>query len=494
MKRLLLLAVIPLLILSRSTAVAQSPSANRFGVIESYEEPRAAAQLGAGWTRVRLHWATIQPQDDSSWTPLVPEEKVRAEAAAGIEVVGLLIGIPDWARGDDLLPKGLWLPPDDPANLWANFVRAAVTRYAGSIDHWIIWNEPDIWDKNTPGHSWDGDERDFAQLLKTAYLVAKETNPNSVIHLPAMTYYWDANFGREQYLGKLLDILLADESGAQYNYYFDVATAHLYFQPGSIYDITAFFVDMFRQRGLNHPMWLVETNAPPIDDPAWLVDDPTFLVTQFDQAAFQPQAIAAGLAAGAERVAIYKLKDIETDLVANPEPFGLLRMDGSARPAFSTAQVAFALLADVTEAERTRWDDIGIFRLTHPDQETTLLFARAPGPRQAVVPAISDSAFLIDMWGERNLIHPVDGFYMVDLPAAPCNQFAGEYCMIGGETFYLMQPIVPEPAPTPSMPTLSTTPQVDRSKPGDGKSSLWMWLFSFIVVSAGGYLFFRKTI
>jgi hypothetical protein len=46
--------------------------------------------------------------------------------------------------------------------------------------------------------------------------------------------------------------------------------------------------------------------------------------------------LASALSAGAERVAIYKLKDTEDDRQANPEPFGLVRLDDTRRPAFTT--------------------------------------------------------------------------------------------------------------------------------------------------------------
>ena len=93
------------------------------------------------------------------------------------------------------------------------------------------------------------------------------------------------------------------------------------------------------------PVWLVETDAPPIDDPAWPVLNWTCQVTQQEQAAFIPQALAVGLAGGAQRIAIYKMQDTTGDVAANPEPFGLVRMDGSRRPAFTTYQVAVQYLA-----------------------------------------------------------------------------------------------------------------------------------------------------
>jgi hypothetical protein len=123
----------------------------RFGVIETYESPADALQTGAGWTRLRFQWAEVQAEGPNSWTPKVTEEQIDGEVAAGRLVVGMLIGIPDWARDENNLPKGLDLPYNDPNNTWARFVRTAVNRYQGRIDHWIIWNEPDIWDPDAPG-------------------------------------------------------------------------------------------------------------------------------------------------------------------------------------------------------------------------------------------------------------------------------------------------------------------------------------------------------
>lgn len=434
----------------------------RFGVIESAESPDVATALGASWTRVRFQWAEMQPHSAEEWLLPLTEEQLATELASGREVVGMLIGIPDWARDEKRLPQGLWLPAQDKGNLWAEFVRRMVGQYAGTINHWIIWNEPDIWDVNTPAHSWEGDEKEFAQLMRVAYLVAKETNPQSVIHLAAMTYYWDAQFGREQYLSRLLDVLMADEQAKAHNYYFDIATAHIYFQPNAINDILQTFQAIFAEHGLEKPFWLVETNAPPIDDPAWKVENVTLAVWQLEQAAYIPQALAVALASGVERIAIYKLKDTVGDYAANPEPFGLVRQDGSQRPAFATAQTAFRLLAGVIEAERERWNEVGQVRLSQKDRQTTVIFARLPAPQQAQIPAVAGKAWLFDQNGNRQIVRAQNGLFQVDLPAAICAQSIGDYCMIGGAVFYLVQGLdgaLPKeempaflPPPTPFVP------------------------------------------
>jgi hypothetical protein len=410
------------------------PGDIRFGVIESFEDPAAAARLGAAWTRARFQWADVQPDGPDDWEPPLDDEALTAELAAGREVVGLLIGIPTWARDRRGLPRGLSLPLDDPDNTWAVFVAHVVSRYAGRIDRWIIWNEPDIDDRDAPGHTWDGTVEEFVQLQRTAYLTAKSANPDATVHLGAFTYFWDPD-----YFARFLDEVAADPEASDHNYYFDVATAHLYFQPNAVYNILYAFRRVMDDHGLEQPIWLVETNAPPMNDPYWEVDNWTLAVTLNEQAAFIPQAIAAAFAAGAERVSVYKLKDTEGDRAANPEPFGLMRWDNSRRPAFDTYRVAIRLLGGVTAATRERWDAVAQIRLQQEGQSTTVLFARLPGAQKALVAATAKTAELVDMWGKRETIEAEGGTFVVELPGALCLQTIADYCMIGGTTYYLIQ-------------------------------------------------------
>lgn len=444
----------------------------RFGVVEAYESPADAAALGAAWTRVKFQWADVQAGGPGSWTPSVSDSQISGELANGRMVVGLLIGIPGWALDGQGLPNGLWLPYDDPGNSWATYVREAVTRYSGRINHWIIWNEPDVCDPSAPGHTWNGTVRDFFQLLRVAYLTAKQANPNTTIHLGAMTYFWDLRCGQEQYMTRLLREITADGDAAANNYYFDVATAHLYFQPNTVYDITQAFYGMMGAFGIWKPIWLVETNAPPINDPAWPVPNWTLSVTQDEQAAYIPQAMAAALAAGAQRIAIYKLKDTPGDVAANPEPFGLVRMDGSRRPAFNSYRIATRYMAGVTGSSRERWNEVGQIRLAQEGKTTTVLFSRLPASQQAQVVATAPTALLVDMWGGQRTISARDGFFTVDLPGALCSQPIGDYCMIGGSVYYLLQSTTggaPPPPPAGGTgsndnsgtdPTASETPEI----------------------------------
>ncbi len=234
MKRPVLALTLLLFGLAVLPAQALAPD-YRFGVIEAYDAPWAASELGAGWTRVTFHWDQIQPDGPDQWNLPITDEQLALELAQGRQVVGLVTNVPGWATDPERgvgVPRWLNVDSHDPANVWATFLRDLVSRYAGRIDHWIIWNEPDIW--FGPDQSWGGSVQDFAQLVRVSYFVVKEANPNSTVHLAGMTHWYDANYGRDLFFRRLMAELAADPNAAANNYYFDVATLHVYFQPENV--------------------------------------------------------------------------------------------------------------------------------------------------------------------------------------------------------------------------------------------------------------------
>jgi len=440
--------------------LSPSPSAAspdyRFGVIEAYTAPWAASELGAGWTRVTFRWNEIQPDGPDQWNLPITDEQLALELSQGRQVVGLLVNAPGWAtdlgRGVGV-PQGLYLGHTDPENLWCSFVRALVARYAGRIDHWIVWNEPDVWD--TYHQSWGGSVEDFAQLLRVSYGVIHETNPDAVVHLAGITHWWDANYGRELFLRRLLQVLTADGQAAQHNHYFDVATLHVYFQPENVYDLTAFYLNLMRDFGLNKPIWIIETNAAPSEDPAWPVPGAQFRVTLEDQAAFIIQSMALGIAAGAERIGVYKMADTQTDLAANPEPFGLVRADGTRRPAFTAYRVAMTYLAGFRSGSWVQRDDLSVVVIDRGAQTTTVVWSRTPSPQTAVLAARATSALLVDMWGRARLIYPERGLYTLQVAGCAYE----ELCLIGGAPLMLVENApgdssAPPPAAAPTFPAV----------------------------------------
>lgn len=467
----LLMALFPLV-----PARAQPPDP-RFGAVEAFFAPHEADEAGIGWERVLFYWREIQPSPDHWRDDYFPPGILQRELSAGREIVGLLINPPGWAnsnRGDKGVPDGLYLPYNHPDNRWGQFVSRIVTQYRGVIRHWILWNEPDVWDPSHFGHTWDGTVEEFAQLTKVGYLAAKAADPDCVVHLAGLTYWWDAEYGRQPYFQRLLEVLSQDTDAAAHGFYFDVASLHIYFKPRTIPLLIGHTQDTMRRYGLDKPIWLDETNAPPRDDPAHPIDHPRFPVTLSEQQAFLFQAFALALSAGAERVAVYKMSD-RPHIEPWEEPFGLVRPDGSRRPAYEALKSIIRLFSGTQTAE---WDDHDAYAAVTLDQgekTTTLLWNWTSEELPVQIAAVAPSAELISPDAPSASITPEAGQYRLTLPPAECG--SGGHCDIGGKPLILVEAgaahlrgqFVPptataQPANTPLPPTHTSTPTPSPTK------------------------------
>lgn len=403
------------------------PPDRAFGAVETYHTPDLADAAGVGWTRIIFYWSELKKDGPGTWNEFhAPYARIDREIEGGREVVGLLKHTPAFATDGMTgagVPRGLYLPVDDPGNLWAGFVREVVTAYRGRIDRWIVWNEPDI-PLDVYGTQWAGTPADYYRLVKVAYLAAHEVNPDAQIHLGGLTYWHDPD-----YLNTFLEAASADPTASQHGYYFDVVSLHIYFQPMTTPDIVAALQDTLADYGLDKPIWINETNAPPYDDPTQPWADPMFAVTQDQQAAFLLQEFALALASGVERVGVYKWID-EPPPDPGFEPYGLLRADRSPRPAYAAYEVITAYYAGTEAAQRSEGPGHQGVTLLRGDAVTRVLWADTAHAVELRVPALAESALLVDQTGAAQTIHPQAGDYVLRLPGADCDPAGG--CLLGG--------------------------------------------------------------
>lgn len=458
---LALIVVLQPLLFVGSASAQTSPPDVRFGVVEAMWDPVAAAEAGVGWERILFYWSELQPHGPEDWNSYhVPDHWLTMAAQEGRQVVGLLKHTPGWATDGSVgcgVPKGLDLPVEDPDNLWAGFVRRVVATYAGSVDRWIIWNEPDI-AVGTYGFEWCGSMEQYYRLLKVAYLAANEVNPAVKIHLAGLTTSHDP-----YYLHRLLAHAVQDPTGAEHGYYFDAVSVHIYFRTDWVADVLNRTAAALRAQGLRKPIWVNETNASPDSDPLWPLVRPRWRVSLEEQASFLLQGFAVALSTGAERVAAYKLKD--TGLPPGGEPFGLLRPDGSRRPAFDAYKLITRHYAGTVSARTERHALYQIVTLDRGDRTTRVVWARKDSDVSLALPALAPQAQLFDQTGAEQQLEAHDGVYHLTLPAARCaDEVLG--CIIGGPTYLLVEEAsgtvppaatgVPVPGETPV-----TTPTVD---------------------------------
>lgn len=421
-----------LTILIPSSSEAQTPPDRRFGMTEVFWLPDEAKELGVGWERILFYWREIQPEGPEDWNTLhVREEWLDEAATQGREVVGLIKNTAPWAAVDGTeagLPKGLNLPLDHPDNLWANYVRRLADYYGQrGVHHWIIWNEPEI-EPGVYGFEFAGSATDYYQLLKTAYKVIKDRDPQAVIHLAGLTWWHDPTF-----LGRLLAIAAADPEATGNGYFFDVISLHVYFRTETIRSIIDEVNQIQGRYGLAKPIWINETNAPPNRDPEWPVDRPRFNIDLEQQAWFIVQAMALGFASGAERISVYKLLDIH--LPPGGESFGVLRPDQSRRPAFDAFKMATHCLAAFDEVE------IGVdpryYHVTfgRPGTLTHVAWSRTPAAAEVRIEANADNAAALSLAGTVTQVKSDEGVFTLELPGQRCDQ----ECLVGGEPLLLVE-------------------------------------------------------
>lgn len=465
---LLLLFLVLLGVIQLFTAVSPSPTAAytvpqqsakdpRFGAIESFWAPAEAAELGVGWERILFYWNEIQPAGPNDWNTLhVPEEWLAEANAHGRQVLGLLKNTPQWATDGQFasgVPRGLYLPIDDPGNLWANYVRR-IGQYYGplGVHNWIVWNEPDI-APNDYGHEFSGSVQDYYQLMKVTYQVMKQVDPQAKIHVGGMTHWHDPG-----YLRRFLQVVVSDPEAAQNNYFFDILTYHIYFRPETISSIVGNGFAVQQELGISpfKEVWINETNARPSMDPQWPVQVQQFNIDLEQQAWYIPQALALGFYAGANRISIYKLVDINMN--PGDESWGLIRPhDFSKRPAFYAYKHSIHYLAGFQyPIRREQSANHYIFTFTRPQGVTRVMWARTPAGVDLQVPALGTSAVLVDpISGAETAVTPTNGYYNIHLDGQRCH--SGE-CLMGGPTRFLVESGVnPEVIPTSAPPVINET-------------------------------------
>ena len=406
----------------------------RFGVIEAYHTPDLADSAGIGWERIIFYWSEIERKGPDDWNWFhAPLQRIDREIEGGREVVALLAHTPAWATDGAVgagIPRGLYLPVDDPGNLWANFVREVVSAYRGRITHWIIWNEPDI-PIDVYGALWAGTTADYYQLVKVAYLAAHEVAPEAQIHLGGLTYWHNPDYLRE-----FLAVASTDPTAVENGYYFDVVSVHVYFKPETTIQIVGSIRDALAEYGLDKPIWINETNAPPYDDPAHRWDNPVFRVTQDMQASFLLQEFALALSLNVERIAVYKWVD-DPPPPPGYEPYGLIREDGTTRPAYDAFRVITRYYAGTQDTLREERSEMQTVVLAQGERTTRVVWARGPYPVVVLLPALSGSGRLVDPTGAEWIIRPLAGHYWLYLQEAPCQP--DEECLMGGPPLVLVE-------------------------------------------------------
>jgi hypothetical protein len=413
----------------------------RFGINQSWESPDFADTAGADWSRVVLWWSEFQKTGPDEFDLFATGHDVHLndEINRGRELAGVLLNTPRWASTDGSpngAPTNLYLPHDHPDNYWGQFTRILAEHYAGRIDSWIIWNEVDI--QRGEWSTWSGSLDDYVHLLKVAYRSIKSVNPNGRV-VPFGAAWW---YDQGATLQQMLDLIAADPEAGEFNGYMDAANLHLYSRPSDIPRIVDWYREQLGARGLDKPIWVAETNAVPYDDPNWPASKANLRVSLEEQASYIVQACAMSLAVGVEKVSVNRMID-GTDFEAGGEPFGMVRNDGTARPALTAFQVVTSYFGGVDEGELFPIDPSGLTRvvLRKRDEVVTVVWNTLAADGEFFIPAVRENALQVSKYGDASVVQASNGEYLLTLAGATANSNEAdpEDFVVGGDPLILVE-------------------------------------------------------
>jgi polysaccharide biosynthesis protein PslG len=425
-----------LLLLHSVTITAQDWSQPVFGIVEAGARPTEAAQLGVEWERLTFHWNYFQPNSPQDFdTAAISGTALDSARGANRQVVGMIKGTPAWASSSGspvAVPSGIELPYNDLNNHFAQFVMQLVRFYSErGIHHWIIWNEPDI----RPGEGaleFEGEVEQYFLMLKTASLAAQSVDPNVHIQMAGLSWWYDSEHGREPYLLRLLRLIDADPEARQNNWYFDGISVHIYFTTSSVSILLDAHRQILNQFGLqNKEIWLDEYNASPRRDPVTPIGAP-FQLSLEQQADFIVQASALALASGVDRLAVYKLFDNDF-IPGQSEAWGLVRHDGSLRPAFSAYQQVITTFNGARFVQRYSHSQATLITLEFSNRTTYVLWNETYASGQFLIYTggeviVSDAAG--QQWTAEIANEQGANVALIDAPAA--EQIDMSWVVVGG--------------------------------------------------------------
>ncbi len=504
---------------AQSQSSAVPPPAFGLAFVNSAETPsspqriRRGVDAGAGMDRFPLYWDRIETgYGQFDWA--AQDNALRANQSQGLPTLAVLLGTPGHyfprtrsyrpmpALGGSFVhmigqvqsqatcqswqgpppPSGLYNPifvdgTDMPApgkainadNYWARFVNRAVNRYrpggdAGlAVRHWEIWNEPDLC------HFWSGTVADYARLLKVAYLVIKQSDPEATVIWGGLAHFANARF-----LAELIAALRADPLAAQFAGFFDAAGSHHYSLSWHSYDYTLKVRNALNAAGwAAKPIWITESGVPVCNDYPGPACPSDWRASPTEQAAYIWQNVAYTRLAGGGPIFHFMLHDDCGNVVAvnSPDGFGLSRNESSSycspanaetRLAYTAYQLATRYLSDVD----LLWGDVQMNRTAR----RVAFYHPASGERRTLVWSIVGADTTVDLAATGNQLRqialdgsaidltPTNGSYTIALPAATDRNWPsdGGYDIgIYGAPYLLIERDSVPPVTTITLPPLS---------------------------------------
>jgi hypothetical protein len=292
------------------------------------------AATGAKRARFQMIWSNIQNRDATTYTWRFYDDLINGLVTRGIAPLAVLGTTPTWAR-----PAGCVVETCEPASAqkFGAFARKAAGRYAAmGLHDWEIWNEPNAAKFYRPVPN----AGRYAALLKAAGPAIKEADPTATIITGGLAPTDEVRdgAGRVAKVAPLDYLSQVYAAGARSS--FDAVGWHPYTfprLPGTANDLDAWFQLYGTATNLRD---LMEANGDGAKK-VWATEfgahtDPQGegYVTEARQASILDQGISLWQSLSwAGPMFVYRYQDTGTDQSDREQFFGLIRADGTPKPA-----------------------------------------------------------------------------------------------------------------------------------------------------------------
>jgi hypothetical protein len=336
---------------------------------DEYRKPfaRMVRMAGIPWVRERMSWVGMEPKrGEFDWRRY--DDAIAPLFEEGIRIDEIIHDSPEWSHPGR---KGS-VCPDDLCDLY-RFMKAASKHYAGKVQSWEIWNEPEV-------EFWPDLSDRFSGYAKAAYLGMKDGNRKAVITDCALCV------GVSPFSRAIFQSGIGD--------YSEIFAWHVYLKPSEYAGVLNKYIDMLHEYGAdNRPAWLTESGIVIKGSEG---EDKRLLGAsdQVTQCRFIPRSLASSLAAGDARHFFFVLPDYKE----GPNQFGALHPDLTPYPSF----VALSASANILGLS----NPLGEVK-TGNDKVTAYLFST---PKGNVLVAWADEETEISIPTERGNLRVADIF------------------------------------------------------------------------------------
>ena len=310
-------------------------------------------EAGFGWLKQQVEWRQTEPIEKGGFDWRELDKVVAGVGSAGLKLLLSVVRAPEWALGDR--PHG---PPADPLD-FRDFMQALAGRYRGHVQAYELWNEANLAREWGYGRI---DAGEFVELMLAGHQGVKAGDPEAITVGGALTPAGDVDIPDQQVQAvddvRFLEQIYAYRDGIARDA-FDAWGVH----PGGFNNAPTQEIGSERGAGWNgHGSFyfqrftqhraVMEANGDG-DKPMWLTEmgwstanaDPAYGFgadnSGEDQAQFLVDAFQL-IRETAPYITHAFVWNLNFQSVVGPQDekfaFGVLRPDGSPRPAFTALQ------------------------------------------------------------------------------------------------------------------------------------------------------------